>query len=148
MVLHAAFHVLLVGGAQTAATGASVRMGHHVILTVENADVLGAGEGSSVVRHVHLHIMGKTALSSAGARIMAPVFMYQESVAAHQAGWGLYVRIAVLKESTEKNARQNVAVKMEESAFPPRASATVLQVGPAVCVPTGVRLELGVRAVT
>ena len=71
------------------AAGVSVRMGHHVILTVANAGVLGAGEGSSVVRRVHLHIMGKTALSSAGAGIMAPVFTYQESVAAHQAGWGL-----------------------------------------------------------
>jgi hypothetical protein len=82
-------HVLLVGGAQTVATSASVRMGHHVTLTVENAGVPGGGEGSSVQRHVHLRIMGKTVLSSAGARMVAPVITYLESVAAHQAGWGL-----------------------------------------------------------
>jgi len=82
-------HVLMVGGAQTAAASVSVRMGRHVTLTVENAGVRGAGEGSSVVRHVHLRIMGKTVLSSAGARMVAPVITYLESVAAHQAGWGL-----------------------------------------------------------
>jgi len=148
VVLRAAFHVLMVGGAQTVAASVSVRMRHRVTLTVENAGVLGAGEGSSVVRHVHLHIMGKTVLSSAGARMVASVITYLESVAAHRAGRGLYVRIAVLKESTEKNACQSVAVKMGEPAIPPRASATVLQVGPALCVPTGVHLELGVRTVT
>jgi len=141
-------HVLTAGGAQTAAASVSVRMRHHVTLTVENAGVLGAGEGSSVVRRVHLRIMGKTVLSNADARMVAPVITYLESVAAHQAGWGPYVRIAVLKESTEKNACQSVAVKMGEPAIPPRASATVLQVGPALCVPTGVHLELGVTAVT
>lgn len=148
VVLHAAFHVLMVVGAQTAAASVNVRMGHHVTLTVENAGVLGGGKASSVVRRVHLRIMGKTVQNSAGARMVAPVITYLESVAAHLAGWGLYVRIAVLKESTEKNACQSVAVKMGEPAIPPRASATVLQVGPALCVPTGVRLELGVRAVT
>jgi len=79
----------MVGGAQTVAASVSVRMRPHVTLTVENAGVLGAGEGSSVVRHVHLRIMGKTVLSSAGARMVAPVITYLESVVAHRAGWGL-----------------------------------------------------------
>jgi hypothetical protein len=78
----------MIGGAQTAAASVSVRMGHPVTHTVENVDALGVGEDSSVVRRVHLHIMGKTVLSSAGARMVAPVITYQESVAAHQAGWG------------------------------------------------------------
>jgi hypothetical protein len=79
----------MVGGAQTAATSVSVRMGHHVTLTVENAGVLGGGKGSSVVRRVHLRIMGKTVRSNAGARMVAPVITYLESVAVHLAGWGL-----------------------------------------------------------
>jgi hypothetical protein len=82
-------HVLLVGGAQTAAASVSVRMRHHVTLTVENAGVLEGGEGSSVVRRVHLRIMGKTVLSSAGAKMVAPVITYLESVAAQQVGRGL-----------------------------------------------------------
>lgn len=82
-------HVLLVGGVRTAAASVSVRMTRHVTLTVENAGVLGAGEGSSVVTRVRLRIMGKTVRSSAGARMVAPVITYQESVAVHQAGWGL-----------------------------------------------------------
>jgi hypothetical protein len=79
----------MVGGAQTAAASVSVRMRHHVTLTVENAGVLGAGEGNSVVRRVHLRIMGKSVLSSAGAEMVAPVITYLENVAVHQAGWGL-----------------------------------------------------------
>jgi hypothetical protein len=79
----------MIGGAQTAAVSVSVRMGHPVTHTVENVGVQGAGEGSSVVRHVHLRIMDKTVLSSAGAKMVAPVITYQESVVAHQAGQGL-----------------------------------------------------------
>jgi hypothetical protein len=79
----------MVGGAQTAAASASVRMGHPVTHTVENVGVLGAGEGSSVVRPAHLRITDKTVLSSAGARMVAPVITYQERVAAQQAGQGL-----------------------------------------------------------
>jgi hypothetical protein len=60
-------HVLMVVGVRTVAASVSVRMRHHVTLTVENAGAPGAGEGSFVVIRVRLHIMGKTVQSSADA---------------------------------------------------------------------------------
>lgn len=144
----AAFHALMIAGAQTVAVNVSVRMGHPVTHTVGSVGVLGAGEGSSVVRHAHPPSMGRTVLSSVAARMAAPAITYQESVTAHQAGQDLCVRIDVLKESTGKSACRSVAVKMEEPAILPRANATVLQAGLELFVLTGVQLELGVKAVT
>jgi hypothetical protein len=57
--------------------------------TVESVGVLGAGKGSFAVRHAHPCSMGKTVLSSAGARMAAPATIYQESVTAPQAGQDL-----------------------------------------------------------
>lgn len=76
----------MIGGVQTAAASVSVRMGHPVTHTVGSVGVLGAGEASSVVKHVCPHSMDKTVLSSAGARIVAPATTYQESANAHRAG--------------------------------------------------------------
>lgn len=82
-------HALMIAGAQTVAVNVSVRMGHPVTHTVGSVGVLGAGEGSSVVRHAHPPNMGRTVLSSVGARMAAPATTYQESVTAHQAGQDL-----------------------------------------------------------
>jgi hypothetical protein len=82
-------HALMIAGAQIVAVNVNVRMGHPVTHTVESVGVLGAGEGSSVVRRAHPPSMGRTVLSSVGARMVAPATTYQESVTAHQAGQDL-----------------------------------------------------------
>jgi hypothetical protein len=79
----------MIAGVQTVVVNASVRTGHPVTLTVGSVGVPGAGEDSSVVRHAHPPSMGRTVLSSVGARMAAPATTYQESVTAHQAGQDL-----------------------------------------------------------
>lgn len=82
-------HALMIAGAQTVAVNVSVRMEHPVTHTAGSVGVLGAGEGSSVVRRAHPPNMGRTVLNSVGARMAAPATTYQGSVTAHQAGQDL-----------------------------------------------------------